>query len=242
MDSTTPAVPASTSSEQPKIVLYWLEQSRAQRILWLLEELKLPYELKVFHRQPDKLAPPELKKIHPLGKSPVLSITPAGSETPIVIAESAFITEYLLEHFGKDTTLLPKRWKEGQEGEIGGETEQYMRYKYFLHYAEGSLMSILLVALIVENIKNSPVPFFIKPITSGVASKVRSFFVDPNLLTHFDFLEKQLESSCPPGSVAAAEPFLCGPHLTGVDILLSFPLIASRGRTEALSEARFPTL
>lgn len=114
-----------------------------------MEELNLPYELEIFHR--DKvthLAPPELKKVHDLGKSPVLSITPAGSQDAVIVAESAFIIEYLLDHFSNGSTLLPKRYKDGQEGIVGGETEQWLRFRYFMHYAEGSLMTFMLVSLI----------------------------------------------------------------------------------------------
>jgi len=126
-----------------------LEQSRSQRILWLLEELKVPYELEIFHRNKQThLAPPELKKIHALGKSPVISVTPPGSTESVIIAESAFIIEYLLDHFSNGSTLLPKRYKEGQEGKVGGETDEWLRFRYFMHYAEGSLMTFLLVALI----------------------------------------------------------------------------------------------
>ena len=126
-----------------------LEQSRSQRILWLLEELNVPYELEIFHRDPKThLAPPELKKVHALGKSPVLSVTPPGSTEAVVIAESANIVEYLLEHWGKDSTLLPKRYKEGQDGKIGGETEEWLRYRYFMHYAEGSMMTLMLLAIV----------------------------------------------------------------------------------------------
>ena len=121
-----------------------LEQSRSQRILWLLESLSLPYELIIFHRNPKtRLAPPELKEIHALGKSPVISVLPAhatAEDKPVVIAESANIIEYLLEHFGKESTLLPKRWREGKEGMVAGETEEWLRYRYFMHYTEGSLM------------------------------------------------------------------------------------------------------
>lgn len=109
-----------------------LNQSRSQRILWLLEELKVPYELEIFHRNKEtKFAPPELKKVHPLGKSPVISIEVPGSQ-PVVIAESAFVVEYLLDHFSNGSTLLPKRYKEGQEGKIGGETEEWLRFRYFM--------------------------------------------------------------------------------------------------------------
>jgi glutathione S-transferase len=114
--------------------------------------LKLPYELQIFHRDKQtKLAPPELKKIHALGKSPILSITPVGSTEPVIIAESGFIVEYLLEHFGQESSLLPKKWKDGMEGKVGGETEEYMRYRYFLQYAEGSFMPLMIVALIASS-------------------------------------------------------------------------------------------
>jgi glutathione S-transferase len=115
-----------------------LEQSRSQRVLWLLEELKVPYELEIFHRdKKTHFAPPELKKVHALGKSPVISVTVPGSSEPVVIAESAFIIEYLLDHFSNGSTLLPKRWKEGKENKVGGETEEWLRFRYFMHYAEG---------------------------------------------------------------------------------------------------------
>lgn len=118
----------------------------------MLEELDLPYTLEIFHRDPKtKLAPPELKKIHPLGKSPVISITAPGSTESTIIAESAFITEYLTEHFGKAKGLEPKRWQEGKEGKFGGETEEYMRYRYFLHYAEGTLMTPLFLAIVARS-------------------------------------------------------------------------------------------
>jgi glutathione S-transferase len=134
----------------PRLILISrLEQSRSQRILWLLEELKVPYELEIFHRNKEThLAPPELKKIHGLGKSPVLAITAPGSSEPLIIAESAFIIEYLLDHFSNGSSLLPKRYKEGQEGKLGGETQEWLRFRYFMHYAEGSLMTFMLLSLI----------------------------------------------------------------------------------------------
>jgi len=158
---------ASTlATEQAKVKLYWyvralkicrwttinksrLDQSRSQRILWLLEELNVPYELEIFHRNKEtRLAPPELKKVHALGKSPVITVTPPGSTESVTVAESAFIIEYLLDHFSNGSTLLPKRYREGQEGKVGGETEEWLRYRYFMHYAEGSLMSLMLISLV----------------------------------------------------------------------------------------------
>lgn len=96
--------------------------------------------------------------MHALGKSPVISVTPPGSTQPVVIAESAFIIEYLLDHFAGESTLLPKRYKEGQEGKVGGETESWMRFRYFMHYAEGSLMSLLIVGLVALRKSSSHTP------------------------------------------------------------------------------------
>lgn len=127
-----------------------LDHSRSQRILWLLEELKLPYELELFHRdKKTMLAPPELEQVHPLGKSPVITITPEGAEKPFVLAESGFITQYLTENTPEGPRLMPTKWKEGREGTLGGETEEWLRYQYFLHYCEGSLMPYLVMALVI---------------------------------------------------------------------------------------------
>ncbi|KAI6082886.1 glutathione S-transferase [Hypoxylon rubiginosum] len=211
------------SEEQAKIKLYWLEQSRAQNILWLLEELKVPYELETFHRV-NLLAPPELKKIHPLGKSPVISVTPPGSTEPIVLAESGFITQYLSEHFGQGTTMMPKRWKDGQEGKIGGETKQWLRWQYLLHYVEGSLMPMLIMAMVLGALKGPKIPFYIRPITSMVVNQIFSRMVLPNAKAHLGFLEQQLETS--------GGDYLCGPDLTSADVLLSFGLLAAKDKFE----------
>ena len=93
------------------------------------------------------LAPAEFKEIHPLGKAPIITIETEGMSKPLALAESGLMVEYLVDHFGP--WLAPKRYKEGKEGQIGGETEEWMRYKYFLHYAEGSLMTPLIVAVLV---------------------------------------------------------------------------------------------
>ncbi|KAJ7935240.1 glutathione S-transferase-like protein [Mycena leptocephala] len=202
----------SSESETPKITLHWLERSRSQRILWLLEELNVPYEIKRYKRDPKtSLATPELKEVHPLGKSPVVTIG------DYAIAESALIVEYLSEHFGP--ALIPAKWKPGCEGKVRGEAEEYMRYRYYMHYCEGSLMSLMLVSLVSNNIKGAPVPFFIRPVTSQISGKIQKSFLEPNFVTHFAFLEEQLASS-PNGG-----PYLCGDKLTGADIMMSFPVI-----------------
>ncbi|KAB8295775.1 hypothetical protein EYC80_008598 [Monilinia laxa] len=231
MASTTP------SSDQPKIKLYWLNQSRSQRILWLLEELKLDYELEIVHRLPSKHAPPELKKVHALGKSPILTILPPGATEPVVLAESAFITEYLLDHFtnASTSTLLPTRWKPGQENTVGGETDEWSRFRYYMHYAEGSLMPLLVIALIMSMINSPNLPFFIRPVTGLITSKVHDTFLTPNFTTHFTFLNEQLQTS--PGG----GKYLCGEHLTGADILMSFPLVAAKQRA-GLTKESYPEL
>lgn len=212
--------------------------------------MKVPYELEIFHRRKeDKLAPPELKKVHALGKSPVISVTPPGSAESITIAESGFITEYLCDHFANESTLLPKRFKEGQEGKVGGETEEWLRYKYYLQYTEGSLMPLMLIALVamsnsrtyfvisltnlLPDIQKSPVPFFIKPITKAIGNKIFEAYLTPNFKTHFSFLESQIASS--------GGKYLCGPNLTGADILMSYPLIAGKARV-GLSKEAYPKL
>jgi hypothetical protein len=132
-----------------KITLHWLEVSRSHRILWLLEELEIPYELKTYKRGKDKLADPKLKEVHPLGKSPVITVEVPGAEKPLVIAESAAIVEYLCDYYGK--WLVPKRYREGKEDQIGGESESWLRHRFFMHYAEGSIMPLMLIALIVSS-------------------------------------------------------------------------------------------
>jgi glutathione S-transferase len=114
--------------------------------LWLLEELGLEYELKTFKRNAGMRAPPELKEVHPLGKSPVITVQAEGAE-PITIAESGAIVEYLIDHYGKD--LVPQRYAAGKEGP-GLETEEWLRYRQFMHYAEGTIMPYLLIALVIN--------------------------------------------------------------------------------------------
>lgn len=125
-----------------------MEQSRSQRILWLLQECKgIDLHIEVYKRGSDLLAPKELKQIHPLGKSPLVTIEAAG-QPRLVLAESASICEYLTDYFAKQ--LVPARYTPGKEGVVGGESESWIRYRHFMHYAEGSLMSLLMVALFMD--------------------------------------------------------------------------------------------
>ncbi|CAG8941687.1 unnamed protein product [Penicillium salamii] len=221
-----------------KITLYWLEQSRSHRILWLLEELELKYELKIFKRGADKLAPAALKEVHPLGKSPVITIEAPDSTKPLVLAESGAIVEYLVDHFGSARpSLVPQRYIPGKEGKVGGETEEWMRYRYFMHYAEGSLMPFLVMTLVNDSIRNAP-PFFVRPITTIVASQVENQFLTRNVEGNLAFLEDQLRTSPSGGD------FICGQELTAADVLLSFPVIAVTMRVlkDKKNKDKFPLL
>ncbi|KFG82690.1 glutathione S-transferase I [Metarhizium anisopliae] len=206
-----------------------LNHSRSQRIIWLLEELKVPYEIEVFHRDKETLlAPEELEQIHPLGKSPVIAIVPSGGDAskPIVLAESGFMTQYLVDHVPEGKKLMPTKWQDGKEGVIGGETEEWLRYGYYMHYAEGSLMPYLVLALVLSRLKSPQVPFLVRPITSIIANRIISMFVFPNVSKHLAFLDQQLATS--------GGKYLCGDKLTAADILMSFPVIAGSGRFNEL--------
>lgn len=143
------------ATADPKITLYWMNQSRSQRVLWLLEELGVPYKLETAQRSPNKMAPAAAKDIHPLGKYPMLAVDGR------VLAESGLIVETLIEWFAPDTLQPPR-----------ADVDEFLRYRYFMHYAEGSFMPPMIVALVVKGIKEAPVPFFVKPLLRMVAARV----------------------------------------------------------------------
>lgn len=187
------------------IIVHHLEDSRSQRILWLLEELELPYELKRYPRdKKTRLAPPELRDIHPLGKSP------AVVDGDTVVVESGAIVTYLLDQYGQGR-LRP---------EAGTAARQ--RYEFWLHYAEGSLMPLMLLRLIFDRIKSAPVPFFIKPLTKSIVGSVDAAFTNPQLKLHMGYINDELSK----------HPWLTGDAMTAADILMSFPLEAGRFRID----------
>lgn len=149
-------------------------------------------------------------------------LPPGPDAKPIVIAESGAMTEYLVDHYGKGKNLEPKRWRDGMEGKVGGETEAWMRYRYYMHYAEGSLMPNLVLGLVIGTLKSTTIPFFIRPITTMVANKIFAQFLLPTAKKHLAFLNEQLATS--------GGRYLCSDELTAADILMSFPLIAASGR------------
>jgi len=218
------------AEDTPKITLHWLEKSRSQRILWLLEELGVPYEVKTYKRDPKTMrAAPELKQVHELGKSPVVTV---GDRS---FAESAFIVEYLCEHFvGPSSTLIPPKWRDGCEGQVNGETEMWLRYRHYMHYCEGSLMTLITMSYIPWSMRQAS--FFLRPITSRIATKLEDL-IESELKTHLDFLESQL-ASAPDGG-----PYLCGAHLTGADIMMSFPLLTVQTQDGSpLNKKSYPKL
>ncbi len=185
------------------ITVHHLNNSRSQRILWLLEELGLEYEIKKYQRDPKTmLAPPELKAVHPLGKSPVIT------DDDTVVAESGAIVEYLVERYGNGR-LVP-----------AAGTPEKLKYTYFLHFAEGSAMSPLLMKLVFDRIENGPMPFFVKPVARGIARKVKEGFVNPNIQAQLDYLESELK----------ARPWFAGGEFSAADIQMSFALEAAASR------------
>jgi glutathione S-transferase len=183
------------------ITVHHLENSRSQRVLWLLEELELPYRVIRHARDPRTLrAPAELLAVHPLGKAPV--ITDGGT----VVAETGAIVAYLTDLAGARLVPVPG-------------TEERRRYVYWSHYAEGSAMPPLLLKLVFGRLApGSPWP--LRPLVRRIADTVLRGFVDPDLRRHAAFWEAEL----------AGRPYFCGADFTAADILMSFPLEAFAAR------------
>jgi glutathione S-transferase len=174
----------------------------------MLEELEVPYEIVKYERDPKTLlAPDALKKVHPLGKSPVIT------DGDVTIAESGAILEYLVDTYGNGRLVPPKG------------TQAYRDYRYFMHYAEGSLMPYLLLKLIFARVRGAPVPFFVKPIVKKIADKVSADFVTPNLTRHLAFLGQHLEKNT----------WFAGDELTAADVQMSYAVEAIVARAKDLN-------
>jgi len=186
------------------ITVHHLNNSRSQRVLWLLEELGLPYDIVRYQRDPKTmLAPPELRAVHPLGKSPV--VVAEG----MTLAESGAIIETLIERYG-DGRLAP----------AAGSPEA-LRYRYWMHFAEGSAMPPLLLKLVFGRIESGKgMPFFVKPVARMIAGKVRETLIAPQLKAQLDFMEGELGKST----------WFAGDEFSGADIQMSFPIEAARAR------------
>ncbi|MEQ3636856.1 glutathione S-transferase [Alcanivorax sp.] len=187
------------------ITVHHLENSRSLRIIWLLEELGLEYEIKHYARDPKTmLAPAALREVHPLGKSPVIT------DGDTVIAESGTIIEYLVQRYGS------RQWQPEPD------QDQWLNYRYWLHYAEGSLMPLLVMKLIFRHVGKAPMPFFAKPIAKKISGKVIGTMLDPQLKNNLAMIEQHL----------ATHTWFAGDTPTGADILMSFPLQAASARAD----------
>ena len=185
------------------IIVHHLNNSRSQRVLWLLEELGVAYEVKRYERDPQTmLAPATLRAVHPLGKSPVIT------DGELTLAESGAIIEYLVGRYG-----------EGRLAPAAG-TPDRLKYTYWMHYAEGSAMPPLLLKLVFDRVESAPMPFFIRPIARTIAGRAKSSFIEPQIRLHLDFMEGELGKS----------PWFAGNDFTAADIQMSFPLEAAAAR------------
>ena len=195
------------------LTIHHLENSRSQRILWLLEELGVDYDIKRYKRDKNtSLAPPELLAIHPLGKSPVIT------DGELTVAESGAIVEYLVNKYD-DGRLLPA------EG-----TPERRIYTYWLHYAEGTFAPLMIISLIMGRIETAPMPFFAKPIAKGIVAKVRDGYLGQNIKRNLDFMEATLANST----------WFCGDAMTAADIQMSFAIEAAEVRTNLATD--YPNL
>jgi glutathione S-transferase len=197
------------------ITVHHLEHSRSQRVLWLLEELGQPYEVKRYARDAKtQLAPPALKAVHPLGKSPVIT------EGTVTVAETGAIVEHLLDTHDAAGTLRPPAGSAARR-----------RFTYWLHFAEGSAMPPLLMKLVFDKVRTAPVPFFVKPVVKAIADKVTQGFIAPNIAAQLAFMEDEL----------AAGPWFCGADFSAADVMMSFPLEAAQARA-GLTAQQHPRL
>lgn len=189
------------------LTVHHLNNSRSQRILWLLEELGLQYEIKRYERDPETmLAPDSLKKVHPLGKSPVVT------DEDKTLAESGAIIDYIVSHYG-DGRLAP-----------AANTPEALRYNYWLHYAEGSVMPLIVFDLVLGQV-GKQASFFTKPLANAVTGKVKDAFVDPQTALHFSYMNDELTKAT----------WFAGDEFTAADIQMSFPIEAASTNIENFS-------
>ena len=180
------------------ITVHHLEHSRSQRVLWLLEELGVAYSVKRYARHPvTRLAPAELRAVHPLGKSPVID------DDGRVVAETGAIIEYLVERYGHGALLPPAG------------SDEALRYRYWLHFAEGSAMPMLVMTLLFNRLSGA-----MPPEAAAQVTGLQQSYVDPQRAAHLDLLEAELSRSA----------WLAGDAFTAADVMMSFPVEAAVSR------------
>ncbi|WP_454779006.1 glutathione S-transferase family protein [Klebsiella michiganensis] len=190
------------------LTVHHLNQSRSQRVLWALEELQLPYQVVSYQRGKGMLAPAELKSVHPLGKSPVVE------DNGHILAESGAILEYLQETYDSARRLKPES------------VEDKLQYRFWLHYAEGSLMPLLLMKLVFASLGKPPVPFGMRTLGNALGKGVQKAWLNRQVDTHARFIEAHL----------SRQRWFAGAELSMADIQMSFPAMAllARGGVENL--------
>ena len=197
------------------IIVHHLETSRSQRILWLLEELGLPYEIVRYKRDgKTRLAPPELRRIHPMGKSPVV----VDGET--AVAESGAILEYLATTYGGHA-----------QGELAHlqpapGTPEWLPVRYWMHFAEGSIMNWLVMKLVFLSIPSQPMPFFARPVARKLCEQVQRKLIDPNIASAVQLMESHLTH----------HKWFAGEELTVADFQMSFPVEAAFARAAGAAD------
>src|SRR5271156_5283893 len=185
------------------VTVHHLNNSRSQRVLWLLEELGVRYEVKRYERDVNTmLAPPALLAVHPLGKSPIIT------DGSLTVAESGAVIEYLVDKYGGGRLIPPAG------------TPERLRYTYWLHYAEGSAMPPLLLKLVFDRVAAAPLPWPVSAVARRIAGRVQSSFIGPQIVRHLDFMESEL----------ANRPWFAGDEFTAADVQMSFPLEAAASR------------
>ena len=185
------------------IIVHHLNNSRSQRVLWLLEELGVPYEVQRYQRDAKTmLAPPALLAVHPLGKSPIIV------DGTVTLAESGAVIEYLVDRYGGGRLIPPAG------------TPERLSYTYWLHYAEGSAMPPLLLKLVFDRVANGPAPWPISAVARHIAGTVQNSFIRPQLTRHLDYMEAAL----------GAHTWFAGEEFTAADVQMSFPLEAAASR------------
>jgi glutathione S-transferase len=196
------------------ITVHHLNNSRSQRVLWLLEELRVPYEVtRYFRHDKTMLAPASLKAVHPLGKSPVITDDNGGSlGAARSIAETGAIIDYIMEKYGNGRLIPPAG------------SDERLRYTYWMHYAEGSAMTPLLLKLIFSRMAANA-PFLLRGIVKGIAAKAQQRVADPQIATHISYWDTELTKA----------EWFAGPEFTAADIMMSFPLEAAAARANAKS-------
>lgn len=194
------------------LTVHHLNQSRSQRVLWALEELGVPYQIVRYQREKTMLAPESLKKVHPLGKSPVID------DDGLIVAESGAILEYLQEKYDSEQRFKPQEMPQKQD------------YRFWLHYAEGSLMPLLLMKLVFASLGKPPVPFGVRSIGKMLGKGVQKAYLNRQIETHARFIEAELEQ----------RSWFAGNQLSMADIQMSFPVFAllARGGVENLPNLR----